>query len=255
MRFLQLLASAIILSGISTSANAQFLDRLLDRAERGVKNEIEAKVDREARKATRCALGDKTCIREAKERGEEVEVVRRENTPTPNAPAGNSDVHFPKGAISFADEVVSYSPSIHNAPSRALRGENNILGEPDRLYNNACTSRQSCSLVALGKGGQIELRFTDNILTGSGDERADLMVFGANANAKLSVEISVDGQNWLLLEEIGGGDTGIDLDAFGFGPYTAFPYVRFTDIPSSDNGMNSEGALIDAVGAISTRGI
>lgn len=253
MRVSRLLAASLFLGGLSTGAHAQFLDRLLNRAERAAKGEIEAKVDRETRKVTRCALGDATCIRAARDRGEEVEVVGNQPKTAPNAPARNGQIHFPKGAISFVDQVISYSPSARNAPPRALRDRNNILGEPDYASGDDCGSRESCSLVALGPGGRIVLRFADNMLTGSGDDTADLWIFGENSASSLSVEIGVDGEEWLDVGEVAGGAGGVDIDAYGFGPYTSFYYVRLTDVADPRRGADSAGAAIDAVGAISTR--
>lgn len=257
MRFSRLLAASLILGGLSTGAHAQFLDRLLNRAERAAKGEIEAKVDRETRKVTRCALGDATCIRAARDRGEEVEVVGNQPKTPPNAPVRNGQIHFPMGAISFVDQVISYSPSARNAPPRALRERNNILGEPDHDSDGdartVCSSHQSCPLVALGQGGRIELRFTDNVLTGSGDETADLWIFGAGPGARLTVEIGVDGEEWLPVGEVDGGSTGVDIDAYGFGRYTAFSYVRLIDISDEGDRSDPAGASIDAVGALSTR--
>src|SRR5690606_32217849 len=142
----------------------------------------------------------------------------------------NGAVHFPHGAISYADRVVSYSPSTSDVPPRALRDRNNILGAPDYVSDDDCNTRGNCSLVALGPGGRIELRFTDNVLSGSGDDQADLWIFATSSGAKVSVEISVDGEEWLSVGEVRGSG-GVDLDGYGLGPYTAFHYVRLTDMP------------------------
>lgn len=58
-------------------ASAQrFADRLKNVAERAVRSEVEQAVDREARRATRCVLGDNACIRAAQARGDQVDIVQ-----------------------------------------------------------------------------------------------------------------------------------------------------------------------------------
>lgn len=52
-----------------------FGDRLKRSATRAAQSEVERKVDQEARRITRCALGDERCRREAERRGEMVEMV------------------------------------------------------------------------------------------------------------------------------------------------------------------------------------
>src|SRR5690606_39134407 len=69
----------VILAGLLATAPASaqsFSDRLRGIAERAVKSEVEREVDRQARQATRCVLGDDACIREARRRGDEVEIVQ-----------------------------------------------------------------------------------------------------------------------------------------------------------------------------------
>lgn len=65
------LGAAVLLLG--SPASAQNLGRMLgDTVERAVTGEIRSRVDREARRVARCALGDSRCRREAERRGEEV---------------------------------------------------------------------------------------------------------------------------------------------------------------------------------------
>ncbi|TYT26047.1 OmpA family protein [Luteimonas viscosa] len=59
----------------ATAAAQSWTDRLRKVAERAATSEVERKVDRETRRATRCALGDERCVREAERRGDEVEIV------------------------------------------------------------------------------------------------------------------------------------------------------------------------------------
>lgn len=125
------------------------------------------------------------------------------------------------------------------------------MGEPDHVADTVCSSRRNCSLVV---SGQIELHFTDNVLTASGDETADLWIFGANPGASLSVEIGVDEEEWLPVGDVGGSAAGVDIDAYGFGRYTAMSHVRLAYISAQGTRSHTAGASTDAVGAISTRG-
>lgn len=215
------------------------------------------KVDRETRKVTRCALVDATCVWAARRQGEDVEIVCSDTPTAPSAPIRNGEIHLPQGAISFANQVISYSPGARSAPPSALRDRNDILGAPD--YNphhdsdTACTLRRNCPLVALGQGGRIELGFNDNVLIGSGDETADPWIFGATPGARLSAEIGLDGEEWLPVGEVNGSATGVGIDAYGFGRSTAFSYVRLTDISDRGNRSDAAGASTDTVGALSTR--
>lgn len=57
-------------------ADAQsYADRLRNVAERAVRSEVEREVDRQARRVTRCAMGDTRCVQQAQRRGEQVEMV------------------------------------------------------------------------------------------------------------------------------------------------------------------------------------
>lgn len=75
-RFLPASCLAALALFLSTTVSAQSLaDRLKRTAQRAATSEVERKVDQETRKATRCALGDDRCVREAERGGERVEIV------------------------------------------------------------------------------------------------------------------------------------------------------------------------------------
>ncbi|AKM06803.1 hypothetical protein [Pelagerythrobacter marensis] len=256
MRLSLRLIALIAIAASGAPAHAQFFDRLLDRAERAVKGEIEGKVEREARKATRCALGDATCISAARSRGEEPEIVRRDTGPRDYPGVeGGADIRFPMGELSFADAVVTYEPGNHRELSRTLQGPGNVLGEPDRDTGQSCDERRDCPVVALAPGGKIVVRFTDNALTGSGDEASDLWVFMGDASSRLSVEVGVDGKDWEAVGSVDGSHGGIDIDAAGFGPYAAFSYVRLKNVSGGGGRERAAHATIDAIGAVSTRSL
>lgn len=179
-----------------------------------------------------------------------------------NAPTGRNSsggltvrgVEFPQGSISFADEVVSFRPG-SSAPSAPHRGAENALGVPDWQGGVNCRDASSCTYVSLGSGGSLVLRFIDNVLTGSGNNDIDLWVFEVGPDVEdMAVDISSDGVVWHSVGSIGGATSGVDIDAFGFGPNAAFSYVRLTDDPMRGGRSGATvGADVDAVGAISTR--
>ncbi|MBT8442750.1 MAG: PEP-CTERM sorting domain-containing protein [Gammaproteobacteria bacterium] len=177
---------------------------------------------------------------------------------------GNS-ADFPAGAISFADQVVDYSPGIVfdpvnnvDVPLPAYRGADNALGVPDVdiqavIDCGAAPSVDNCNFVSLGVGGSLTVQFTDNLLTGSGNADADLWIFEAGPQEDTFVDISVDGFNWASVGVYASFALGVDIDAFGFDATDSFAFVRLRDDPAQGNTTGiTVGADIDAIGAIST---
>lgn len=156
-------------------------------------------------------------------------------------------VEFPEGAISFADEVVSYAPGSgvsapHNVASKAL-------GVPD--YNVSTDD----NYVSLGDiPGELVLRFVDNSLTTSGTPADDLWVFEiGGAIEPTSVDISVDGLSWIAIGDTGGATSGLDIDGVpGVVPGERYSYVRLRELRPLQSNSPFAGADIDAVGAISS---
>ncbi len=165
-------------------------------------------------------------------------------------------VDFPGGVSSFADAVVSYSPVIiGGVPVAAGRNPSAALGAPD-YDGTICTNAATCSSVSLGQGGSLTLEFTDNRLTGSGSSALDLWIFEVGPDVEDTfVAISRDGVTFFDIGKVFGATSGIDIDAFGFGPADEFRFVRLIDDPleGGNGGRDNSGADIDAVGAISTR--
>lgn len=165
-------------------------------------------------------------------------------------------VEFPQGAISFADTVASYNPNGGGAvPSAPHQGSSNALGTPNYTGNNSCSSTANCTFVSLGDGGQIVVRFTDNVLTGSNSNALDLWIFEVGPDVEdMSVDISTDGITWQSVGAVGGSTAGVDIDAFGFDSTDEFSWVRLIDDTTRDAQSGATvGADIDAVGAITTR--
>ncbi|WP_094228314.1 PEF-CTERM sorting domain-containing protein [Methanolobus psychrotolerans] len=147
-------------------------------------------------------------------------------------------VDFPSGAVSFADEVVDYQLN-----GGASSGDiNKILGVADNKY------------VSLGAKGYAIVKFTDNSLTTSGDNRYDLAVFeaGTSSNELVEVFISTDNHNWI---KIGNANrkTLFDIDAIdGVIQDERYSYVKLIDLNGLSSGASYEGADMDAVGAITS---
>jgi hypothetical protein len=171
---------------------------------------------------------------------------------------GNSQggTDFPAGAVSFADSVVNFSPTILGGePTEPNRNATNALGVPNYSSGGPCSSPETCTFVSLGDGGSLTLRFTDNVLTGSDSPALDLWIFEVGPDVEDTfVEISTNGSTWFPVGKVFGSTAGIDIDAFGFGSSNSFSYIRLTDdTAEGDQTGASVGADIDAVGAISTR--
>lgn len=156
-------------------------------------------------------------------------------------------VEFPDGITSFADSVVDYS-----AGTNAISPWNNpvnALGVPD--YDGTGNTATS-----LGIGGWLTLQFTDNSLTTSGTNAADLWVFEiGGAVESFNVQISTNNIDYIDLGDISGQPSGIDIDAFiGSGVILGeqYSYVRLSDVPPNQSGSPFGEADIDAVGAISS---
>lgn len=164
-------------------------------------------------------------------------------------------VDFPQGAVSFADAVWAFNPVVNNNnPTVPHLNPAQALGVPNYAGDNSCASQADCTFVSLGDGGSISLRFVDNLLTGSGDNKPDLWIFEVGPDVEDTfVEVSVDGVTWLSVGKVAGSTRSIDLDAFGYGVGSQFGFVRLRDDPLLDGQSGSTvGADIDAVGAIST---
>lgn len=165
-------------------------------------------------------------------------------------------VDFPQGAVSFADAVTSFTPGAAGIPSNAYLGSQNAVGAPNYNGNPGCASQAACTFLSLGAGGELVLRFDDNVLTGSDSNAFDLWIFEVGPNVEdTTVDVSTNGITWLSVGLVTGSTRGIDIDAFGFGASSAFRYVRLIDVVNEGGTGNggSVGADIDAVGAISTR--
>jgi OmpA-OmpF porin, OOP family len=148
-------------------------------------------------------------------------------------------IDIPLGDKAFADEVTLFTegkPSaidISSDPSKAL-------GIPD-------FDGEYKGFVALGCGGSLILKFTDNALINI--EGPDLYVFELGKFFEpTELAISKDGINWISIGEIDGATAQVDINQFSK-PGDVFNYVRLTDLKTECRGK-WPGADIDAVAAI-----
>ncbi len=156
-------------------------------------------------------------------------------------------IEFPDGAISFADAVYSYTQG--STAAAPYNDPNTALGVPDWPTGAPVTS------VSLGNGGSLILQFTDNSLTTSGDNTADLHIFEVGGVVEwMNVAISTDALSWIDLGDVLGQPTSIDIDSIaGVTQGDLYSFVRISDILPNDQSRNPYGeADIDAVGAISS---
>ncbi len=152
-----------------------------------------------------------------------------------------SEVYFPLGDISFADEVIYYHAG-DPAPLKAKhRDASNALSIPDYQH------RTGEGYLSLGCGGVLVVKFNDNVLTDI--QGPDLHIFEVGtAIEPTQLEISPDNQHWIMVGEINGGHADVDIATYKQG-FNAFRYLRLTDL-KQHCGPGSPGSDIDAIGAI-----
>jgi hypothetical protein len=160
---------------------------------------------------------------------------------------------FDLGNTAFADNVVRYSPLLGGGPGPAvgLDDPTAALGPPS--FTGSGEPQADEGVVSLGRGGQLVLQFTDNLLTGSDSPAPDLVVFEVGDSEDVNVDVSADGINWTNVGIASAASPAIDIDAFGFNSTSRLAFVRLTDVvgQGSQDG-DSVGADIDAVGALSS---
>ncbi|MDH5387787.1 MAG: OmpA family protein [Gammaproteobacteria bacterium] len=152
-----------------------------------------------------------------------------------------SEVRFPLGDISFADEVIYYHAG-DPAPLKAKhRNATNALSTPDYQH------RTGEGYLSLGCGGVLVVKFNDNVLTDI--QGPDLHIFEVGtAIEPTQLEISPDNKNWIMVGEISGGHADVDIAAYSQ-RFDSFRYLRLTDL-KQHCGRGSPGSDIDAIGAI-----
>lgn len=169
------------------------------------------------------------------------------------APTVYGNQFFDIGDLAFADAVGAYLPLANGGPGplTGLDDRNEAIGAPN--FTGTGEPLVGERVVSLGRGGQMVLQFTNNLLTGSGDGNPDLVVFEVGDSEEVLVEVSADGARYTAVGRASAASPTIDIDAFGFNTNSRLAFVRLTDVVNQGSqGGDSVGADIDAVGAIST---
>ena len=183
-------------------------------------------------------------------------------------------IDFPDGISSFADAVITYDGSFGVGPAPTdldFTDPLESLGPPD--YVNPIGS------VSLGRGGLLEVRFDDNVLTNSGDVTLDLHIFEIGPDVEdtfISIRPTAAtaallgpafdsgvpgypatiGDGFYEVGKVFGATSSIDIDsifpAVAAGTYM-FDAVQLIDDPNEGASSGSTvGADIDSVGAITS---
>lgn len=175
-------------------------------------------------------------------------------------------IDFPAGNVSFADVVLQYNNLYSGGPAPTdpdFLDPTQALGAPNYVA--------PIGSVTLGRGGLIELAFTDNLLTNSGDALDDLHVFEIGGDVEdtfvaikptpetlplLNPALDTNNDGYFEIGKVFGATSSIDIDAFfpGFLPgQLSFNAVQLIDDPNEGQSSgDTVGADIDAVGAIAS---
>ena len=167
------------------------------------------------------------------------------STPTTYETSQGESVRFALGAVAFADRVDRFRPT--QRLSASYSDPSQAIGAPD-YGTDRCASGDECYLT-LTPGGVVVFEFTNNTLyDGPGDDIA-IFEIGPDVEAT-TVEISVDGRDYLRLGRVEGSSALLDIDGRGR-PGAQYRFVRLTDDPDQGgSGGSTPGADLDAVGAI-----
>jgi hypothetical protein len=168
-----------------------------------------------------------------------------------------NDLLFTQGTVAFADRVPAngYSPNFAGGPipTTGFDQPTDAIGSPSFTGTAGIEPGAGQGAVSLGNGGRLIVEFVDNVLTGSGNSRPDLVVFEVGVSERVAVEVSSDATSYTFVGYIDGINSTIDLDAFGFTTQSRLKFVRLTDIVNEGDATTASiGADIDAVGALSS---
>ena len=172
-------------------------------------------------------------------------------------------INFPNGPVSFADEVILYDPLFSGGPGPTLGNiPSKALGIPDYVSSNRL-------YATLGRGGKIELLFSNNLLVNSGSDGHDLHIFEVGPDvedtfvairptaataALLGEGHDADADGYYEIGKVFGATSSIDIDAIypGFAAgELEFDAVQLIDDYNEGGSTGATvGADIDAVGAI-----
>ena len=157
---------------------------------------------------------------------------------------------LPFGDISFADSVILYDPGAlgmgtGDEPDSRYQKHNLALGPPD------ADPETSSGFVSLGRGGNLIIKFTDNLLIdGPGP---DLIIYEAAPDTeKVHVWISQDGVIFLPVGQASRAQPVLDIQKVADSG-SKYPFVKIRDdFFTGDKEGPALGADIDAIGAMQT---
>ena len=171
-------------------------------------------------------------------------------------------IEFPDGVVSFADEVITYNPMYSGGPSPSENLDPATAVGPPQGYS-------ADNFVALGRGGILEVAFTNNFLVNSGDDSKELHIFEVGPDVEdtfiavrptaetallLGESYDADDDGFYEIGKIFGSTSSIDIDGYFIGfekGVLKFDAVQLIDdYNEGQSSGNTVGADIDAVGAI-----
>lgn len=154
--------------------------------------------------------------------------------------SGKREICLPLGALSFADEVVSFIPG--EKPSlKPFDNPRRALGEPNYRRTGLA------DFISLGCHGELIVKFVDNVLIDV--EGTDLYIFEVGPIVeKTELAISTDGETWVNIGAIEGARSEVDIRGKA-PPGERFSFVKLTNAGAACGGRHS-GADIDAVAAV-----
>lgn len=171
-------------------------------------------------------------------------------------------IEFPDGIASFADAVILYDPMYSGGPSPSDNLDPATALGPPQGYS-------ADDFVALGRGGMLELAFTNNYLVNSGDESEELHIFEVGPDVEdtfvairpttetallLGASYDADGDGFYEIGKIFGSTSSIDIDVYFVGfekGLLKFDAVQLIDdYNEGQSSGHTVGSDIDAVGAI-----
>ena len=189
-------------------------------------------------------------------------------------PTTYDGITFPGGDVSFADSVIRYDNTYGGGLGSGAAPTNVNFLDPDAALgapDYPDTAAPGTGSVSLGSGGLIQLLFSDNLLTNSGDNNNDLHVFEIGPdveNTFVAIRPTADtlslfagsfsglviNDGFFGIGKVFGATSSIDIDSI-FGGFAAgqltFDAVQLIDEKSEGQSSGlTVGADIDAVGAI-----
>ncbi|MCZ8114571.1 OmpA family protein [Silanimonas sp.] len=253
---------------IAPVAAQSFGDRLGRTVQRAVEGEVQRKVDQETREATRCALGDERCAREAQREGREVVDVESGTA----APTGSSArAGTAAGLPALADDPQADHPRLSRyAGSEWIEGSNLafdaytlIAGRGAAGFRTEALEGRVTRRVYRNPGGRSTLEILRNYQQALEAQGFRLLwtcerreaCGSSDFRATNGMNVGVAGDlRYLAARQVAGGAT--TTVAVAVNPQRSF--VDVVETAAMDTGMVSAEALgdgLDASGAVVLEGL